>query len=117
MGRYIQIPQLRIADMVLVLRTRPYRSKAVVDISPAYQLMLTCGLISLTFLTRQFLHAACARSLDKSTLSFSLVWTVDGRFFLIGIDMNLDGGGEKPSILIRYVVSNKAKVGSTIHEG
>lgn len=69
-----------------------------------------------TFLTRQFLHAACARSFDKSTLSFSLVWIVDGRFFLIGIDMNLDGGGEKPSILIRYVGSIKHKVGSTVYE-
>jgi hypothetical protein len=73
--------------------------------------------MELTFLTRQFLHAACARSLDKSTLSFSLVWTVDGRFFFIGIDMNLDGGGEKPSILIRYVVVNKDQVGSTLHQG
>jgi hypothetical protein len=58
----------------------------------------------LTFLTLQFLHAACARSFDKSTLSFSAVCTVDGRFFLIGIDMNLDGGGENPSILISVFV-------------
>jgi len=72
--------------------------------------------MGLTFLTRQFLHAACARSFDKSTLSFSLVWTVVGRFFLIGIDMNLDGGGEKPSILIRYVGSNKDKIGSTVYK-
>jgi len=56
--------------------------------------------MGLTFFTLQFLHAACARSFVKSTLSFSLVWTVDGRFFLTGIDMNLDGG-ENPSILIR----------------